>query len=96
MQQLRKPVSTTTYLGHGKFFRARLLTLKPEDISSWIDSMEKEADNIRREALKQSWYMRGGLSYEQALNLSYNERLMINELIKENLDTTKKSGLPFF
>jgi hypothetical protein len=58
--------------------------------------MEKEADNIRREALKQSWYMRGGLSYEQALNLSYNERLMINELIKENLDTTKKSGLPFF
>jgi hypothetical protein len=58
--------------------------------------MEKEADSIRREALKQSWYMRGGLSYEQALNLSYNERLMINELIKENLDTTKKSGLPFF
>jgi len=58
--------------------------------------MEKEADNIRREALKQSWYMRGGLSYEQALNLSYNERLMINELIKENLETTKKSGLPFF
>jgi hypothetical protein len=58
--------------------------------------MEKEADGIRREALKQSWYMRGGLSYEQALNLSYNERIMINELIKENLDTTKKSGLPFF
>ena len=43
-----------------------------------------------------SWYMRGGVSYEQALNLSQTERKMISELIKDNLDTTKKSGLPFF
>jgi hypothetical protein len=40
--------------------------------------------------------MRGGLSYEDALMLSIEERKMINALIKENLETTKKSGLPFF
>ena len=61
-----------------------------------VDSMETETDNIRQEALKMSWYMRGGISYNQALQLSVNERKAINELIKENLDTTKKSGLPFF
>ena len=43
-----------------------------------------------------AWYMRGGLSYDQALQLSVSERTLISELIKENLDTTKKSGLPFF
>jgi hypothetical protein len=58
--------------------------------------MEKETTDIRREALQLSWYMRGGLSYDQALQLSVSERTLISELIKENLDTTKKSGLPFF
>ena len=43
-----------------------------------------------------SWYMRGGLAYDQALQLSVAERQLINELIKGNLETTKKSGLPFF
>lgn len=43
-----------------------------------------------------SWYMRGGLAYDQALQLSVTERMAISQLIKENLETTKKSGLPFF
>jgi hypothetical protein len=61
-----------------------------------VDQMEKDTVNIRREALQMAWYMRGGLSYDQALQLSVGERTLISELIKENLDTTKKSGLPFF
>lgn len=58
--------------------------------------MEKDVDGIRQEAIKMSWYMRGGLTYDQALQLSIAERKIIGELIKENLETTKKSGLPFF
>ena len=61
-----------------------------------VTSMDTEAAGIRREAVRMSWYMRGGLTYEQALNLSWEERVQINELIKDNLETTKKSGLPFF
>lgn len=37
-----------------------------------------------------------GLSYQEALNLDYDERKIIGDIIKENLETTKKSGLPFF
>ena len=58
--------------------------------------MDKETVDIRREAIQLSWYMRGGLTYDQALQLSVSERTLIGELIKENLETTKKSGLPFF
>lgn len=67
-----------------------------DSIGGLVDQMEKDTNNIRQEALKITWYMRGGISYEAALNLSSTERTLINEIIKENLETTKKSGLPFF
>lgn len=58
--------------------------------------MDKEVNTIRREALKFTWYMRGGINYDQSMQLSYDERKIINEIVTENLETTKKSGLPFF
>ena len=58
--------------------------------------MEKESNGIRQEALQMTWYMRGGINYDQALQLSVSERQIIGKLIKDNLETTKKSGLPFF
>jgi len=41
------------------------------------------------------WYMRG-LSYDEGMNLSFEDRQIIGEIIKENLETTKKTGQPFF
>jgi hypothetical protein len=58
--------------------------------------MEKDCQSIRQEALRISWYMRGGLTYDQAMALGVQERTIINDLINDNLETTKKSGLPFF
>jgi hypothetical protein len=58
--------------------------------------MDREADELRRQGLKMSWYMRGGASYEDVMNMSHNERKMVGELIKDNLETTKSSKLPFF
>lgn len=58
--------------------------------------MDKETNSIRQEALKMTWFMRGGITYDQALQLSQSERDLVNKIIKDNLETTKKSGLPFF
>ena len=58
--------------------------------------MDKDCQTIRQEALKISWFMRGGITYDQTMALSVQERDHINALISENLETTKKSGLPFF
>ena len=58
--------------------------------------MEKDCQSIRQEALKISWFMRGGLTYDQAMALGIQERNIVNDLITDNLETTKKSGLPFF
>ena len=67
-----------------------------DSIVTMVDQMEKDTNNIRQEALKITWFMRGGISYEAAMNLSVAERDIINNIIKDNLETTKKSGLPFF
>lgn len=40
--------------------------------------------------------MRGGVSYEDILNMSYAEKESISKIIEENLETTKNSKLPFF
>jgi hypothetical protein len=61
-----------------------------------VDQMEKETVDIRKEALTMCWYMRGGITYDQAMQLSTSERSVISQLVKDNLETTKKSGLPFF
>jgi len=58
--------------------------------------METECNAIKKDALSFSWYMRGGVSYEDVLNMSSSERSQINEIIQFNMETTKKSQLPFF
>jgi hypothetical protein len=40
--------------------------------------------------------MRGGLTYDEAVMLSQKERELIAAMIKDHMETTKKSGLPYF
>jgi hypothetical protein len=40
--------------------------------------------------------MRGGISYSDAMMLGFEERRIINEIVKDNLETAKKSGMPFW
>ena len=81
--------------GPVKFFRQRILTLPQAEILEYVKSLEKEAVAIKKDALKICWYMRG-MSFEEAMTLSYEERSLVGDIIKDNLETTKKSGLPFF
>ena len=37
-----------------------------------------------------------GLSFAEGMNMSHEERQLIGDIIKDNLETTKKTGLPFF
>ena len=67
-----------------------------DGISKMVDQMEKETQDIRLDILKLCWYMRGGVTYDEAMQMGQVDRNLINNIVKENLETTKKSGLPFF
>ena len=58
--------------------------------------MENEIKNLKHELLKICWYMRGGVTYHEALDMRFTERTIVADIIKDNLETTKKTGQPFF
>lgn len=67
-----------------------------EEIVKIIDDFDRDTKALKKELFSLTWYMRGGISYEDAMTLSYHERELIGEIVKSNLETTEKSGLPFF
>jgi len=58
--------------------------------------MDKEVKGLKEELLKMVWYMRGGVSYSEIVNMSTPEREYISALIKDNLETAKKTGRDFW
>lgn len=62
--------------------------------------MVKELDGdvlqIKSELYKICWYMRGGITADEAFSLSYEDRMVIGDIVKENLEITKKTGMAFF
>jgi len=72
------------------------LTLDTEGILSLVKSYENQVKTIKQEILRFCWYMRGGISYSEAMLLSLEDRKIISDIIKDNLETAKKSGMPFF
>ena len=62
----------------------------------YFDKLETESKALKDEILRLCWYMRGGISYDDAMLLSSDERKLIGKIVKDNLETSKKSGLPFF
>ena len=67
-----------------------------EHIIGWFDQLERESKALKEEALRNTWWMRGGLNYTDAIMLSRDERKIINEIVKGHMETTKESKMPFF
>lgn len=72
------------------------MTLDDQGIVELLESYDKESRALKSNALRISWFMRGGLTYADVLALSYQERLDVEKIIEDNMETTKKSGQPFF
>jgi hypothetical protein len=66
------------------------------DIVKYLKDFDSQAKNLKLEIMKICWFLRGGMSWNEALNLSPEERGVVSQLVKENMETTKKSGQPFF
>lgn len=57
--------------------------------------MEAETKSIKDDIFRLSWYMRGGVSSESLFFLySIEDRKILNSIIKDNVEATKKSGMP--
>jgi hypothetical protein len=58
--------------------------------------MDNEVKSLKQDLFKMVWFMRGGVTYQEIVSMSGPEREMMGKLIKENLETAKKTGQPFW
>lgn len=73
-----------------------LLRHSPADIQKLLEKYEKDCAEIKKMALLMAWNMRGGVTYEDILNMSPQERSEIHKIIDHNMEITKKTQLPYF
>lgn len=66
------------------------------EIQEIVEGLEKESKAIKAEIFKLAWYMRGGLSFSEAYQLDPTDREIIGNIVKDNLEMTKETKLPFF
>ena len=58
--------------------------------------MDNEIKNFEGELYKMAWFMRGGVTLDELFGSSHEDREVMGKVIKDNLDTAKKTGQPFF
>ncbi len=58
--------------------------------------MERETKALKHQLYQIMWYMRGSISTSEVFELDSEDLEIINKIIKDNLETTKKTKLPFF
>ena len=70
--------------------------LDNDGVDRVVKEYEKDTKALKEELIKICWFMRGGITLTEAFLLTMDDRVLVGELIEENLKITKDSGLPFF
>lgn len=70
------------------------MALGNDDVIKLLQQFDNESKALQKDLLEITWYMRGGISYTEATNLSPGERKQINEIIKQNIKNTNDTKLP--
>tara|TARA_Y100000385_G_C13013705_1_gene602857 strand:- start:723 stop:935 length:213 start_codon:yes stop_codon:yes gene_type:complete len=67
-----------------------------DEILEEAKTLENEQKALKAELFKMAWAMRGGVTTDEVFGLCYEDREIIASIVKENIEVTKKSGLPYF
>lgn len=71
-----------------------MISLSSSNIEAVLKSYEEDAKSIKTELFRLSWYMRGAVTTEQLMHVySWEDRQIIAEIAKENIELTKESRL---
>lgn len=65
------------------------------DLEEFMNKFDLQIKQIKDDIFTISWYMRGGVTSHDLFHVySYEDRNIMNSIIKNNIELTKKSGLP--
>lgn len=67
----------------------------PSDIQQLARDYENEIKQIKDNMYRMGWHMRGSMTYDDLFFvLSVEDREIISRIIKDNVESTNKTGLP--
>jgi hypothetical protein len=70
--------------------------LPASEIPKYLVGLDEQVEEFKRDLVRISWYMRGGVTLQELLHIySHDDRESMYAIIKDNLETTKESGMPF-
>lgn len=72
------------------------MTLSNQEIIELIESLERDSKALIKHIHQLVWHQRGGMTLDEAFTISYSDRELITQLIKDRMETTKESRLPYF
>ena len=69
--------------------------LSDSDVSATIENYENTQKQLRDNLYRIMWYMRGSISYNEIMyDIDISDFEILNRIIKENWETTNKTGMP--
>ena len=72
------------------------MTLSNAEIVKKLEGMDQEAKTIKKRIFEMCWYMRGGITLNEMMQLGVSDMSIMTDVVEGNLETTKKTGMPFF
>jgi hypothetical protein len=64
-------------------------------IEDYVSDLEADIKLIKDDIYRIAWAMRGGVSSADLFHVySHEDRSIMGKIIKENIESTKKSGMP--
>ena len=72
------------------------MTLSNAEILKKLQGMDQEAKTIKKRIFEMCWYMRGGITLNEIMQLGVSDIPIMTDVVEGNLETTKKTGMPFF
>ena len=92
---MRPRIQEQNQCGLFKFFRSRIQSLEESEIIELDKTLENEIKQIKYDAYKIGWYMRGSFSYNDLMyTITNDDREILNRIIKENIDVVKDTKMP--
>lgn len=89
MSRLRTTNDCRIAIESGKFFFRIIKSGDASQIGTYIQQLGNETRNILNSVLEMVYFMRGGLAYTEAMNMSAGEREVVVDLVNKQIKSVK-------
>lgn len=72
------------------------MSLESNQIPEFLKDLQETARAIETELVDITFFMRGGITLNEAFHLTPNQREAVGDRIKKNMELTEKHGMPLY